>query len=281
MFGFLECFGFRLGEGIENDEESEKREENDGGKLGEIGESQEKSGEDDIGPRRILEEAHEEIRGEKNEGGDADIGCNVVTVPDDIGVGGVEKKREKSGKCSRELSCPAENHISQKKRDEDDGKARDEGDGVGIIAFLKQKSIAETPLGESPVLGGSLGVIGRVYVFITSLPESARDGEIKSGEREYHRESREVFDERRMLGVNSHIKVLYIAVGSRNMRLLIHRGRIVPGKLNGECRKGDENYDHEPRAVFFEEFHRVIIYSQLTIYNLITLFYHNHLEISF
>lgn len=75
----LSCFngiGRRLRKSVENDNESEEREQRDGGKFGKVGKSEEYAGENGVFCRRVFEKADEKIGGEKHEGGDADVGSD-------------------------------------------------------------------------------------------------------------------------------------------------------------------------------------------------------------
>ncbi len=177
-----------------------------------------------------------------------------MIVRQDIRIGDEEEEREESGERAPELARPSENHIPQEERDQNNRETRHKGDQVRIVSHAEEESVPEFPLRESPVSDRSFGVLALIDVLIASLPEDARDGEGELGECK-EGESREILDERRMLGIDSHIEVFHVAVGRRDMRLLIHRGRIVPGELHRKRDKRNEECRDEPRSVFFEEFH--------------------------
>ena len=98
-------------------------------------------------------------------------------------------------------------------------------------------------------------MFGRIDAFVASSPERARNGESRQWRYEEHGKSGEVFDERRVLGVDAHVEIAHIAVGGGDMRLFIHGGRVIPGETKRNGKQGNEYSRDKPACVLFEELH--------------------------
>lgn len=179
-----------------------------------------------------------------------------MIVSEDIGVGGIEEEREESGECAGKFSCPAENGESEEECDEYDGKPRKKCDVIGIISHAKEELIAKTPLGEPPCFCRSFGVLRGVNTFVALTPQGAWHWKLRQGRNEKHGEPGEVFDERRVLGIDAHVEEADVAIGRRNMRFLIHGGGIIPGESKRNGAQCDQYAGDKPYSVFFQEFHR-------------------------
>ena len=203
--------GLRPRKRVDEDNEAEIGENECGGELDQLRDSEEDAEEDRVSRRRLSEEADEKVKCQKEPCGDAEVGRDIVSVRDDVRIGGVEKKREESGDGTGELLRPAVNESAEEKRDEDNRHAGPEHDHVGVVAGFEDEPLAEHPL-----------------LVHSKTPFVGFDRECDVHEEE--RKSGEILEERRMLGVEPHVAVADIRIGGRDMRFLVERGRLLPGE---------------------------------------------------
>lgn len=115
-------------ESIQHGKHSKNWKEEDGGEFGQLSEAEEDTGPEDVFVTWILQKTDKEVEGEENEGGNADVGRDIVTVTDDVRIEEVEEGCEEASNCPSEFLRPAEDEETEEERDEDEGETRPESD---------------------------------------------------------------------------------------------------------------------------------------------------------
>lgn len=150
---------------------------------------------------------HEEIESEEEKGRDADIGRNIVSVGDGIGIEDEQRRGDEPGQSTAEFASPEEEEETEEERDECDRQSGPEEDRVAVIAGDIRSGAVHEEVPERPLLVDTVLPLGRI-------------------QRELHIEKQEwetsqIFEEWWMLRIEPHIAVSDIAVGGGDVSFFV------------------------------------------------------------
>ncbi len=235
--------GRGLGEGVEDNKETKDGEDEEGREFGELGEAESHTCKENHLWSRVLEKPDKAIKGEEDEGSTSEIGRHIVVVSDDIGVKGVEGEGEKASQYPTKGTSPQEKPESEEDRENDDREAREEENRIGVVTGHLWSGAVDEHITHEPLF------------VVAGLPSVGFERKVEA-ERE-EKQPGEIFDERWMFGIETHVAIADVAIGSWDMGSFIIGHGLLGRDHEGEDEVREENKEYKKDGVLFDELHRV------------------------
>lgn len=221
-------------ESVENGHDAEYREDEYGGELYGLCETEDNAGDDEVLRRRMLQKTHEEECRDEDSSRDTEVGRDEVCVGDDIRIEGKEENGEDAGESADAFSRYPIEEICGEERKEDDGETGEEDEKVGIIAESIEKERPDIPLFIHPL--GPQGI-----------------GDRKSRIEREEGESDDILQKWWVLVIDTHVAIADRAIGCGDMRPFIIGRGVRPGRSEGEPEEDSEyERDDDCRVALYE-----------------------------